>query len=271
MIFISHSSRNNDSANRLREWLIAQGWGSTQIYLDLDNLNAGERWRQALNDSGANCEAVIVCLSDDWLKSDECKREFNIAETLHKPIFPVYVENVTLPIPRFITDLQIASIVDANIQAQGLEQLRLGLLKHGIGPRHFPWPPPEDPDRSVFRGLQTYETMDAAIFFGRDASIGKAVDELRRLRAGASERALVILAASGVGKSSFLRAGLLARLKREDHEFIVLPVIRPELAPLSGMFGLVRSIEQATGHIVDGSAVQPILEAFAGLRRSRIG
>jgi hypothetical protein len=82
------------------------------------------------------------------------------------------------------------------------------------------------------------EEPDAAIFFGRDAQITKALDCIRRLRDGAPERMLVILGASGAGKSSFLRAGLLARLKRDTERFVVLPTVRPGRAALSGPTGL---------------------------------
>ena len=88
VIFISHSSRNNDKAIDLRDWLVEQGWGQGQIYLDLDDLHSGERWRHALNDIGSNCEAVIACLSDDWVRSPECLREFNHAEICWKADIP---------------------------------------------------------------------------------------------------------------------------------------------------------------------------------------
>ena len=61
---------------------------------------------------------------------------------------------------------------------------------------------------------------------------------IRRLRDGAPERMLVILGASGAGKSSFLRAGLLARLKRDTERFLVLPTVRPGRAALTGPTGL---------------------------------
>jgi tetratricopeptide (TPR) repeat protein len=71
----------------------------------------------------------------------------------------------------------------------------------------------------------------------------------------APPRFLVILGASGAGKSSFLRAGLLPRLRRDDRAFHVLPIVRPERAAISGETGLVRSLEGAL--------------AAAGLRPSR--
>jgi hypothetical protein len=267
LIFISHSSRNNDKAEVVRDWLADQGWGFEQIYLDLTDLHSGERWRRTLNEIGANCEAVIACLSDDWLRSPECLREFNHAESGGKPIFPVIVEPITERIPSFITDLQFANIVDEKLRGEGFERLRHDLLAARIGPQYFPWPPPGEPNRSVYRGLQALEERDAAILFGRDVAITKGLDDLRRLRGGAPERSLIVLGASGAGKSSFLRAGLIARLRRDDHNFLVLPVIRPEIAALTGASGLQVSLATALGTTIDlGAGADALTEALAALR-----
>jgi hypothetical protein len=58
---------------------------------------------------------------------------------------------------------------------------------------------------------------------------------------------LVILGASGAGKSSYLRAGLWPRLQRDDRNFVLLPVIRPERAAISGKSGLLVALETAIG------------------------
>jgi putative ribosome biogenesis GTPase RsgA len=50
----------------------------------------------------------------------------------------------------------------------------------------------------------------------RDGPIIEALDALRGLRASAPPRLVVILGASGGGKSSFLRGGLFPRLTRDD-------------------------------------------------------
>ena len=55
----------------------------------------------------------------------------------------------------------------------------------------------------------------------------------------------MILGASGAGKSSFLRAGLLPRLARDDRSFLPLPVIRPERAALTGENGLLAALAAA--------------------------
>jgi conflict system STAND superfamily ATPase/TIR domain-containing protein len=242
MIFISHSSRNNEQAILVRDWLVEQGWGFSQIFLDLDNLYTGDRWRQALNNSSSGCEAVIACLSDDWIRSAECLREFNFAESAGKPIFPVAVAHITERIPTFVTDLQITDLADPRSRTEGFTKLRSGLLAARIGPQYFLWPPRNEPERSPYRGLKTLETKDAAIFFGRDAAITKGLDTLRRIRDSGAERLMVILGASGAGKSSFLRAGLLSRLARDEEHFLVLPVVRPVRAAMSGPTGLLSAL-----------------------------
>ena len=59
------------------------------------------------------------------------------------------------------------------------------------------------------------------------------------------QKLLIILGASGAGKSSFLRAGLIARLGRDRANFFPLPVIRPEKAVLTGAAGLIQAAESA--------------------------
>ena len=54
----------------------------------------------------------------------------------------------------------------------------------------------------------------------------------------------MVLGPSGAGKSSFLRAGLLPRLRRDDRTFLPLPIVRPERAVLTGELGLAHAIHQ---------------------------
>src|SRR6516165_44842 len=61
------------------------------------------------------------------------------------------------------------------------------------------------------------------------------------MRKRRSPRLLVIQAASGAGKSSYLRAGLWPRLKR-DADFAPLAILRPAQGLLTGPDGIARCI-----------------------------
>jgi len=56
---------------------------------------------------------------------------------------------------------------------------------------------------------------------------------------------LGVVGASGSGKSSFLRAGLIPRLQRDDRRFLVLGIMRPERHPLTGEDGFAAAIHGA--------------------------
>ena len=130
------------------------------------------------------------------------------------------------------------------LATEGLHRLLNGLRALGIGAEHFPWPPPGDPDRAPYRGWAPLEEADAAVFFGRDAQIVRGLDALRGMRTSGLESLLVILGPSGAGKSSFLRAGLLPRVRRDDRRFVPLPIVRPERAVLTGELGLATAIHR---------------------------
>ena len=93
-----------------------------------------------------------------------------------------------------------------------------------------------DPSRSPYPGLEPLRREDAAVFFGREELLTKAVEEFENLREarGGGPRFVTILGASGSGKSSFLRAGLIPRLELQDHKFYCLPPMRPNNAALNG-------------------------------------
>ena len=66
---------------------------------------------------------------------------------------------------------------------------------------------------SPYRGLAVFGEQDAGWFFGREAAATAVLDRMSRLLAGAG--VLVVAGASGAGKSSLLRAGVLPRIRAD--------------------------------------------------------
>ncbi|MCP4304288.1 MAG: TIR domain-containing protein, partial [bacterium] len=265
-IFLSHSSTNNAEAIVLRDWLVAEGWDD--LFLDLDpqrGIVAGERWERALNEAANRCEAVLFLVSKAWLASAWCLKEFHLAAKLNKRMFGLLIEDLSIDgLPAEVTttwqlvdlaagsdhqmfraELPDGSETHVTYSKAGLSRLKGGLTKAGLDARFFAWPPEGEPNRPPYRGLRPLEAEDAGIFFGREAPTIETLDRLRGLSEGAPPRFLVILGASGAGKSSFLRAGLLPRLRRDDRVFLPLPIVRPEGAAITGETGLLCSLETA--------------------------
>ena len=260
-IFLSHSSKNNAAALALAIWLKSKGWDD--YFLDISEhrgIAPGERWMAALAGAVDRCEVVIFLVSPAWLDSKYCFAEFYQAKNLGKRIFGVIVEPIALsklpqqltaewqvcdlthsegPVAFSVEQLPVVPQTVVRFPAFGLDALARGLQKAGLDPSYFKWPPDADPDRSPYPGLRALDDLDAAVFFGREAAIVRAIDQVRQIRERDVERLFVILGASGAGKSSFLRAGLLPRLRRDSDHFVVLQPIRPERAAISGSHGLM--------------------------------
>ena len=235
-LFISHSSANNDKAVEVRDWLARNGWDD--VFLDLDperGIVAGQRWKDALQKAAYRCEVVLALVSKEWLASGWCKSEIDAARLMGKKVMAALVNIDKRAVPLDLIDEQF---IDLTGDPQAYRRLKEGLKRSGLDPTTFPF----DADRPPYPGFAYLEEKDAAVFFGRDAQIVRGLDEIRRLARTGVTRMFVILGASGSGKSSFLRAGLWPRLKRDDLAWLPLPIVRPERAAISGKYGLAESL-----------------------------
>jgi WD40 repeat protein len=258
-VFISHASSDSVAARALKTWLEQAEPGLVdEIFLDLDRdagIPAGVRWKEALRKANERCEAVICLISPRWDGSYECMTEYRTAEDRGKPIFPVRLEpstgsDITGEWQRcdlFGDGPKTAVAVEGQtdpvqFRTEGLLRLQRGLRAAGVAPDSFGWPPDDDTKRAPYRGWRPLEAVDAAVYFGRDAQINRALTAIRELRISGAEKLFAILGSSGVGKSSFLRAGLLPRLSRDDRHFVPMGIVRPHRNPLTGDGGLAQSI-----------------------------
>ncbi len=266
-IFLSHSNKDLFATVAIADWLKSEGWDDVFIDVDLlQGIPPGERWEAELYRHASNCEAVLFLVSPNWLASDWCRREYELAQKLNKRPFILLIEEISIEgLPKYLKDVHQAVQLKAGkdhiifnprkpvtqeegcvtFSAEGLARLKSGLARAGLDPKFFPWPPLAEPNRAPYRGLEPLEAKDAGVFFGRDAPVIEALDALRGLSEAAPPRLFVILGASGAGKSSFLRAGLLPRLSQDSAHYLSLPPIRPERAALRGANGLVAALSSA--------------------------
>ena len=285
-IFLSHSSNYNFEAVALRDWLNENGWDDVVLQYDPDqDAHPSDRPRRALQENVARCEAVIFLVSRDWLDSQERRDEYEFARKVEKAVFVVLIEELAsdpqllgLQEPHGLISLvsgeddrsfRVAPVGGqeerrVSFSVEGLGQLKAKLERLGIDTRSFDWPPRGEPERAPYRGLEPFEAEDAGIFFGREEPLIEALDVLRGLAKAPAPRLFVVLGASGVGKSSFLRAGLWPRLGRDDGRFLPLPIVRPERAAMSGADGFVAALARAAEKAGCETSAAQIREAVSG-------
>jgi len=90
-------------------------------------------------------------------------------------------------------------------------------------------------EESPYRGLLPFGERHAPFFFGRESEIAAFVERLRE------EPVIPVVGLSGAGKSSFVQAGVIPRL-REQGPWIVVHV-RPGERPFQALASSLRSIE----------------------------
>ena len=199
---------------------------------------AGQRWKEALQKAAYRCEVVLALVSDGvagvrLVQVGDRRR----AADGQKGDRGAGSGSTRAQVPLDLTDEQF---IDLTGDPQAYRRLKEGLKRAGLDPTSFPF----EAGRRPYPGFAYLEEQDAAVFFGRDAQIVRGLDEIRRLVRTGVTRMFVILGASGSGKSSFLRAGLWPRLKRDDQAWLPLPILRPERAAISGKYGLAQALQQ---------------------------
>ena len=144
---------------------------------------------------------------------------------------------------------------------------------------------PSPTGRCPWLGLRSYDVDDAERFFGRDEHVAECLAVL------SSTSFLALVGPSGSGKSSLLRAGVLAALRRRGHRCVLItPGPRPLEAlsalPEDAPVGTVLAVDQAEEvfalcddvqerrtfleRLADESRRRPVLLSLRGDRLSQV-
>ncbi|MBL8480626.1 MAG: TIR domain-containing protein [Rhodocyclaceae bacterium] len=253
-IFISHSSADNAAAASCAARLKGQGHHS--VFLDFDpalGIPAGRNWERELYARLRACQAVVLLCSPHSLASPWCFAEITQARALGKPVFPLGLAAGALP--PLLHDVQA---IDLTRDAEdGWQRLWRGLKLAGLDPANLF---ERDPARPPYPGFTAMQEQDAAVFFGRDAAVHEALERLNRLRNLGGARLLLVLGASGSGKSSLVRAGVLPRLKRDAARWLPIAPMRPMLRPQDECARAFAATLRAAGDARDWKALRDALQ-----------
>lgn len=206
--FISYSRRNTNFAERLARDLSDAG---VEVWIDFRQIHAGELWKEEIRNGIERSEVIILVLSPDAISSEWVRYEIEHGRQHNKIILPVMA-------------------VDALGSLQGTESLKWLLDVHFIkfenryeqafpellralpGKRRVGAFDSVDASKipNPFKGLEAFQQTDSSFFFGREQLVKKAVAVLKP---GRPKRFLAVVGASGSGKSSMVRAGVIPQLR----------------------------------------------------------
>ena len=211
-------------ADDAKEWVYGVlvpklGRTGKRFALEAQTLN-GQLWLKNLQDNIENSRTILLILSPQYLTSerkDLIKQMalLKVTEQRQWQVIPILLKSVEREL--------VLRLIDGIDLTKGYEhEERLDALLASGEPT-----PEEEEDLAIppYPGMVTFKEEDASRFFGREDEIDQYVKALR------DQHLLVLTGASGCGKSSLARAGIIPQLKAK-HQFLVKS-FRPSDASLA--------------------------------------
>lgn len=274
-IFISYTGRDPEGdawADQLTEWFQEWEYGYFRDKDHSHGVKAGDDWRQTLYRELGEATAMVCLCSKQYDSSPWCVGEVAIAVENGKIVIPIQLahsaeELKSEPLPLLLQTKQAIKVPDsANPSPEQLAEVRQRLqakLREKLNWRDLQhW----DSNLAPYPGLPAFEEQQAPVFFGRDEAIEAVVERMGAL-ALRPRAFLLLLGASGYGKSSLVRAGVVPRLKGDrERSWTVLPPFTPGDEPF-------KELEEAVldaGAVFDASDPLSSLQELQRQSKSRV-
>lgn len=239
-VFLAHNSREKPAVETLAYKLRAEGLNP---WLDKEQLIPGTRWQDGLADglrASSTC-AVFIGKNDlgNWESEELDMAQNRAANDRGFRVIPVLLPSLPdpfdpSPLPPFLFSRTWVDFRPGLNDARAFNRLVCAIRGIPPGPEDS-GPPVATDDRTKaeivpYLGLRAFDEADARLFFGREADVQRLVEKLK------AARFLAVIGASGSGKSSLARAGLVPALRRNalpGSDQWMIRVFRPGARPLA--------------------------------------
>lgn len=207
-VFLSYNSRDHAVVERVAIWLRQRG---LKPFLDRWYLIPGKPWPLVLENLLVNCGAVALFVGPGEMGPwQQRERSLALSIQTQRPSFsaiPVLLPGCE-PAIGFLSQNTWIDLRHGVDDPVALENLARAIVGQPSGSGLDTAARSERAALCPFRGLLYFREQDAAFFFGRATAIQTLVTAVEQ------HRMIAVVGASGSGKSSVVRAGLLPRLRR---------------------------------------------------------
>lgn len=207
-VFLSHNSADKAAVEAIARQLIATG---IQAFLDKWHLIPGTPWQEGIEEALAASAATAVFIGPSGISpwhNEEMRDALDRAVRSRDDyrVIPVLLPGASEDsASRFLARRVWVDFRAGLDDAEALERLCAGIRGEAIDPGAYRLPDEPAP----YRGLLPFEAEHTRFFFGRDADTQRLIEKVNR------QPFVAVVGASGCGKSSLVRAGLLPALAQD--------------------------------------------------------
>ncbi|MBC8351340.1 MAG: TIR domain-containing protein [Planctomycetes bacterium] len=242
-VFLSHNSNDKPAVEELAKQLQREG---IDAWLDKWHLVPGEAWQPAIERALSECDTCAVFIGPSgfgtWQNEEmraaisrrvsQSKGKFRVIPVL----LPGGIKDSLDELPSFLTATTWVEFRESLDETEAFHRLRSGI--RGIAPYTAPGESTFE-GSCPYRGLRSFQTEHASLFFGRQAWTDRMVQKLSGYLADSqAARFLAVSGASGSGKSSIVRAGLIPAIETgriSGSSSWPILVCRPGRSPLESL------------------------------------
>ena len=120
-LFISYSRKDRKRVERLYDTLNQDD--ELRVFRDTDDILPTEEWKPRLEGLIHAADTIIFALSPHSVTSEVCAWELELAESLHKRIIPVVVDNVDGDVPPVVSKLNYIFLTEQDDFDRALQQI----------------------------------------------------------------------------------------------------------------------------------------------------
>ena len=230
-VFLSYNSADRAAVTRIAERLRQE---NLDPWLDRWNLAPGERWQHGLVEGLTSSKACAVMVGPsglgDWAREELAVAQDRAAKDRDFRLFLVLLPGAPDPFDPSLAFLTTRTWIDLRkgvADPDGFQDLISAIT--GVARR-----PPAITEEAAavcpYRGLEFFDEEQSEFFYGREDDTVRVIEKLK------TSRFLAVLGASGSGKSSMVRAGVVPALRRgvlPGSETWPVRVFTPGARPLS--------------------------------------
>jgi len=224
--FFSYNWEDKEIVHKfVRDFVKEYSISDNNYFFDEEHVDAGNNLTQQIQDAIIRADKVVVFLGPNEIGKTQnleilyaASRERNYNQDIR--IIPILLPPLEKPLEKEYP-LVLADKVWLTFKDSIRDEVFRGIYFSGVKATRNEISSPIKNTRNPYKGLRSFDVEDHDVFFGRAEEINYVLESKLHIQEASNSQPkfLAILANSGVGKSSFVKAGLIGSMITKSAQY----------------------------------------------------